>query len=458
MRCKLLGAAAAALILSACSSAPQQGSDELRLVVLDPGHFHAALVQRTAIAGVCDTVAVYAPEGAGLDQYCANISRFNHRAEEPTCWVEQLTTGEDFFEQFRAGHRAGDVVVLAGNNRKKTHYIVEAIRAGYHVLADKPLAITTSDFQLLDEAYRLAEERGLVLYELMTERYDTLNIIERELLNDAALFGTLLTGTTDHPAIELESVHHFFKEVAGTPLIRPAWYYDVQQQGEGIADVTTHLIDLVQWQCFPEEAIRYPEEVEVTAASHYPTRIPFEDFVRSTNECVYPDYLAPYVKNGVLEVNANGEIDFVIRGVHASMRVVWNYQAPAGSGDTFTSVKRGSKAALHTVQNASTNFRKELFIVKGASVEEQAFEEAVAATMTRLGEKYPFLAAEKQDDGRYLVQIPMEVRTGHEEHFGKVAAAFLDYVRGAEMPATERANTITKYYVTTRAVELANAE
>lgn len=452
---KLCGAAAAALMLIGCSSAPSQGSDELRLVVLDPGHFHAALVQRTSLDGVSDTVKVFAPEGAGVEQYLANIERFNHRAEEPAQWVEEVYTGADFFERFLA-EKQGDIVVLAGNNQKKTHYIVEAIRAGYHVLADKPLAITSEDFALLDEAYRLAEERGVVLYELMTERYDTLNIIEKELLAVESLFGVLTTGSTEKPAIELESVHHFFKEVNSTPLIRPVWYYDVRQQGEGIADVTTHLIDLVQWQCFPDAAIRYPEEVSVTAATHWPTRIAFEDFVRSTNECCYPDYLAPYVKNGVLEVNANGEIDFVVRGVHASMRVIWNYQAPAGSGDTFTSVKRGTKAELHTVQDASTGFKKELYLVKAEGVAEELFDKEVATAVAALQPKYDFLAAEKCGEGRYLVVIPSEVRTGHEAHFGKVAAAFLDYVRGAEMPASERANTIAKYHVTTKAVELAN--
>ena len=52
------------------------------------------------------------------------------------------------------------------------------------ILDRRPLRIvqTPQAFRraLLDEAYRLAEERGVVLYELMTERYDTLNIIEKE--------------------------------------------------------------------------------------------------------------------------------------------------------------------------------------------------------------------------------------------------------------------------------------
>ena len=84
----------------------------------------------------------------------------------------------------------------------------------------------------------------------MTERYDILNIIEKRTITKKELFGELQQGSPESPSITMESVHHFFKNVSGKPLIRPAWYYDTAQQGEGIADVTTHLIDLVQWQCF----------------------------------------------------------------------------------------------------------------------------------------------------------------------------------------------------------------
>ncbi|MCB6666162.1 putative oxidoreductase C-terminal domain-containing protein, partial [Phocaeicola dorei] len=75
------------------------------------------------------------------------------------------------------------------------------------------------------------------------------------------------------PSVIMESVHHFFKTVSGKPLIRPAWYYDVEQQGEGIADVTTHLIDLINWQCFPDKTIHYQSDVTVNAAKHWATPI-----------------------------------------------------------------------------------------------------------------------------------------------------------------------------------------
>ena len=56
-----------------------------------------------------------------------------------------------------------------------------------------------------------------------------------------------------------ESVHYFSKLVSGAPLKRPAWFFDTAQQGEGLVDITTHLVDLVQWACFPGVVARLPQ-------------------------------------------------------------------------------------------------------------------------------------------------------------------------------------------------------
>ena len=58
------------------------------------------------------------------------------------------------------------------------------------------------------------------------------------------------------PSIVKESVHHFFKYVSGNPLKRPGWFFDTTQQGEGIVDVMTHLVDLTLWEAFPEQPIK----------------------------------------------------------------------------------------------------------------------------------------------------------------------------------------------------------
>jgi hypothetical protein len=61
---------------------------KIDLVVLDPGHFHASLLQKNTLACVNDTVRVYAPKGVGLNQYLNNIDSYNHRIDNPTHWHE----------------------------------------------------------------------------------------------------------------------------------------------------------------------------------------------------------------------------------------------------------------------------------------------------------------------------------------------------------------------------------
>lgn len=261
---------------------------EIKLIVLAPGHFHASLLQKSAMPQVNDSVFVYATtEDAGLKQYLSAIQAFNQRDEDPTNWQTVVYTGNDFLNKMVTDKR-GNVVVLAGNNKAKTGYILSAVDAGLNVLSDKPMAINREDFLLLEEAYANAEAQNVLLYDMMTERYDMLNIIEKELVNDHDFFGELQPGTPEDPAVYMESVHHFYKEVSGTPLIRPAWYYDVEQQGEGIADVTTHLIDLLFWKYFPGQSINYTQDIGNISSTHWPTEITLAQFTKSTGKPSFP--------------------------------------------------------------------------------------------------------------------------------------------------------------------------
>lgn len=452
------------LAIASCSLSKRQADNEedtnesrkIELIVLDPGHFHASLLQKDTLTDVNDTIRIYAPEGTGLNQYMESINSYNQRAEAPTSWVSQVYTGDDYLSRMLTEQR-GDVVVLAGNNQKKTQYIIESIKAGYNVLSDKPLAITQQDFDLLVEAYQLAKEKDLLLYDLMTERYDILNIIEKELLQKKELFGELQQGSPENPSITMESIHHFFKNVSGKPLIRPAWYYDTAQQGEGIADVTTHLIDLVQWQCFPDKTIHYLSDVKVTKATHWPTPITLPEFCQSTQMDSFPPYLHKYVKNNVLEVLANGTLNFTIKGIHIGMKVIWNYTPPTNGGDTFTSIKKGSKATLKIVQNKENGFIKELYIQKVQNTENATFKTQLEKTIKELQDTYPFLSIKERNNGLYLIDIPQACRSGHEAHFSKVAKTFLHYLQYKDMPEWENENTISKYYITTTAVEMAKS-
>lgn len=222
---------------------------KVNLVVLDPGHFHAALVQKTMYAQVSPLVHVYAPAGPDLDDHLQRIDGFNHRQAHPTHWEEKVYTGPDFLK-VAVQEKAGNVVVLAGNNQRKTNYIKAAVEAGFNVLSDKPMCIDQAGWVTLESAFAVAKARGVLLYDVMTERFEITTLLQKELVNTPALFGVLQPGTPDNPSVTKESVHYLFKTVAGVPLKRPPWYLDVSQQGEGIVDVSTHLVDLVMWECF----------------------------------------------------------------------------------------------------------------------------------------------------------------------------------------------------------------
>ena len=59
---------------------------DTRLIIIDPGHFHAALVQKEMYANLSTEAHVYAPLGTDLIDYLGRIARFNSRADQPTRW------------------------------------------------------------------------------------------------------------------------------------------------------------------------------------------------------------------------------------------------------------------------------------------------------------------------------------------------------------------------------------
>src|SRR5260221_11783208 len=90
----------------------------LRLIVVDPGHFHAALVQKEMYPQLLPEVHVYAPLGPDLLDYLARIARFNARAEQPTDWRLEVHAGSDFLDQMRRGAPGGGAVFSRPNPRQ----------------------------------------------------------------------------------------------------------------------------------------------------------------------------------------------------------------------------------------------------------------------------------------------------------------------------------------------------
>ena len=424
----------------------------VRIVTVDPGHFHAALVQKSMYEDVDSVVHVYAPEGPDVQLHLDRIKNFNTRADNPTSWNEEVYTGPDFFEKM-ISDKAGNVVVLAGNNQKKTEYISRSLEAGYNVLADKPMVISHDGFEMLKGAFDTAKQKDLLLYDIMTERFEITTVLQRELSMLSEVFGTLEQGTAENPAVTKESVHHFYKYVSGNILVRPPWFMDVRQAGEGIVDVTTHLVDLVQWECFPDQAIDYNKDIELTSAKRSATDMTLSEFTDITKVDAFPAYLRDAVVNDtVLQVFCNGEINYKIRDVHAKVSVTWAYKAPEGAGDTHYSIMRGTKANLIIRQGADQQYKPTLYIelVKA----DPGYENVLTEQMKTIQSKYPGVDLKKLDKG-WEVTIPDHYKEGHEAHFSRVTEKFLEYLKNKNMPDWEVPNMLAKYYTTTKALELA---
>jgi predicted dehydrogenase len=426
----------------------------VKLITVDPGHFHAALVQKSMYAQVSPDVHVYAPDGPDVQQYLNLIKSYNERQENPTSWNEIVYKGNDFFEKMLAG-KAGNVVVLSGNNKKKAQYISGSINAGLNVLADKPMIISFNDFEGLKESFRVAKEKGLLLYDIMTERFEITTILQKELAAKEIVFGKLLPGTKDDPAVTKVSIHHFSKLVSGNQLIRPAWFFDVEQQGEGLVDITTHLVDMVQWECFPEQVLS-TADVSIVDAKRWPTVISKEEFKKNTGVEDYPDYLKKDVKGDKLNVFSNGEFIYQLKGVFAKISVEWKFEAPAGGGDTHYSVMRGAKCDLAIRQGAKEKFIPTLYLEKIKSKPGEDFASMLKEAIASL----PFdgLAIEVIDSKTIKIVIPDKYRVGHESHFGQVTQKYLKYLEEGSMPEWEIQGMITKYYTTTSALKKAKGE
>lgn len=442
-------------IVSTSLSAQAQSSAKgksVKLITLDPGHFHAALVQKSMYPDVDPMVHIYAPAGPDLQLHLDRLQSYNTRKENPTSWQQKVYRGNDFMEKMLA-ERAGNVVVMAGNNRLKTDYIHRAVSAGFNVLADKPMVISAGNFDKLKDAFAVAAKNKVMLYDIMTERFEISTMLQREFSLLPDVFGTLEKGTPENPAVTKESVHHFYKYVSGSVLTRPAWFMDVGQQGEGIVDVTTHLVDLVQWECFPNQIIDYRKEIKLTDARRWTTDMTRSQFNTITKLNGFPDYLKKdVVKDSILKVYSNGEINYQVRGVNAKVSVIWAYQAPEGAGDTHYSIMRGTKANLIIRQGAEQQYKPTLYIepITGGA----AYESKLAASLKTIQQKFPGIELKKLAKG-WEVIIPESYKEGHEAHFARVTENFLKYLKAGKLPEWEVPNMIAKYYTTTRALELA---
>ncbi|MDP3468696.1 MAG: putative oxidoreductase C-terminal domain-containing protein [Daejeonella sp.] len=414
----------------------------IKLIVLDPGHGHATYMQGRMYEGLDPEVHVYAPAGPDVETYLKSINGMNSRSSNPTKWKMVVYTGADYLERMLA-EKKGNAVIISGNNSKKAEYMRRSIEAGIHVLADKPLAVTPKDFEMLKKSFKLAKKKKVLIFDPMDLRYDISNILQKELAEMPELFGTLKKGSVDDPSLIQENLHHFLKFSGTEPARRPAWFFDIEQQGHGITDVSTHLVDMTQWAGFPEVKLKYKKDIKILSSKEWATDLTPSEFKRVTR-VDYPDYLKKYLKDSILSVLANGEINYTIKGVHAKVTVNWKYREPAGSSDTHFALMRGTKADLELRQGAEENYRATLYIKSATGIPAAEFTPAIEKVKNKLQQKYPGLDI-IQKGNEWIVKPGTFKRTNSAE-------VAIGYILNNTMPAWEVPNMIAKYYTTTGAL------
>ena len=426
---------------------PNPGRGEHTLVVVNPGHFHAALTLRKRHPLLSDEVYVYAEEGPDLNDFLHLVDSFNRRANEPTAWRLHVYRGADYLDALHR-ERPGDVAMIAGKNHTKLETMQRLHRAGLHVLGDKTWLIDGNQLNIVREITAAAP----LAMDVMTERHEVANRLQQALCRDDRVFGGFRSNGNE-PAVYLKSVHHLYKEVNGEPLVRPAWYFDYTVQGEGITDVTTHLVDLVQWMIADDQGVDHDRDVALTAARQWSTAIPLEIFSRITGLDAFPQFASADASGGILHFLCNANVRYQLRGVSAEIESIWNLEIPRGGGDTHYGIARGVHADLIVDQGPETGFDPRLRVVPVAKSEQ--YEAGLRAALVRLGEICPGVGCENDKNG-YEITIPAATHHGHEARFEQVLDQFLGYVDTNSWPQRVSEELVAKYALLADAFDLSH--
>jgi len=419
------------------------------LMFLDPGHFHAALTLRERHPLVSDEVVVFVSEGPGeggggreVAEFLDLLAAFNRRPQRPTRWRAVVRAGPEPLARLLQ-ERPGDVVILAGRNDRKMALVRRLHDGGLHVLADKPWI--TSASALPDVRHVLAG--GARVMEMMTGRHAATSSVAERLVREPEVFGGFDTGGEDLP-IRLASVHHLEKSVNGAPLRRPPWFFDVRIQGDGLADIPTHLVDQAQ-RLVGAHGGAADRAAELLTVRRWSTPVPRALFARVTGLANFPPELRADVEGDVLAYAGNAELSFRLRGVGVHLTTRWDLTEAAGGGDAHSATVVGTASRVRIEQGPSTGFRRRLFVEPRGNG--SRLGAALQRVMTAWQPEHPGLTAVATPEGFEIV-IPAGPGTGHEGQFPLVLDEFLRAIDGGRWPDERATDTLAKYELLARAL------
>ncbi len=125
---------------------------------------------------------------------------------------------------------AVEAVAIGDYFQKRGGMIIAALKAGKHVICDKPLCTSLEE---LDEIERLVAESGLQLCCMLDLRYMAQVQKAKEMIEGGELGEIYTASFTGQHALNFEN--------------RPKWYFEDGKQGGTINDIAIHGIDLVRY-------------------------------------------------------------------------------------------------------------------------------------------------------------------------------------------------------------------
>ena len=128
-------------------------------------------------------------------------------------------------------HAGANMMLTAAINDRKAQYIVKAIDAGLHCMADKPLVSSMEELESIEDA--LARNKSVKLYLMLTERFNAARATAKQLV-DRGEIGRVANIVAIRP-------HRL------NPDSRPAWMFDSRRYGGILNDIGIHDLDIARW-------------------------------------------------------------------------------------------------------------------------------------------------------------------------------------------------------------------
>ena len=132
---------------------------EVKLMALDPAHFHAALVQKEMLPGIDGRSYIYAPLGQDLFEHLKRIQAFNTRADRPTDWELDIHCTDDPVRRM-CTERPGNVVVIAGRKCAQAQFVAASQQASTRGRETKSLLASRRILRLRPSCLLQGRSRG----------------------------------------------------------------------------------------------------------------------------------------------------------------------------------------------------------------------------------------------------------------------------------------------------------